>query len=204
MGRLKPRAREGHEFTRAEMMRPRKQRPGAPFPASFARSGNSDDVILTNPGFAIGWRSASALLALQHLCHSDRAGAPATAQGGTCCLTLPHAAPNTTTNDNDPAEERRFVAECGEGSGRARVHSCRNDAPTQRTRLQPLRTRPEIHTNKNGAARAAPPKTSHCLYVPSLHPARYSSCSGVSRSILMPIDSSFNFATRLSSSSGTL
>ncbi len=42
------------------------------------------------------------------------------------------------------------------------------------------------------------------LYVPSLHPARYSSCSGVSRSILIPMDSSFSLATRLSSSSGTL
>src|SRR5262249_37941434 len=42
------------------------------------------------------------------------------------------------------------------------------------------------------------------VYVPSDHPARYSSCSGVSLSILMFIDSSFNFATRLSSSSGTL
>ncbi len=40
-------------------------------------------------------------------------------------------------------------------------------------------------------------------YVPSDHPARYSSCSGVSRSILIPIDSSFSLATRLSSSSGT-
>ena len=42
------------------------------------------------------------------------------------------------------------------------------------------------------------------LYVPSDHPARYSSCSGDRRSILMPIDSSFSLATRLSSSSGTL
>src|SRR5438552_14274043 len=41
-------------------------------------------------------------------------------------------------------------------------------------------------------------------YVPSLHPAKYSSCSGVSLSILMPIDSSFSRATRLSRSSGTL
>jgi len=42
------------------------------------------------------------------------------------------------------------------------------------------------------------------FYVPSLHPARYSSCSGVRRSILIPIDSSFNLATRRSRSSGTL
>src|SRR6202035_170535 len=63
--------------------------------------------------------------------------------------------------------------------------------------------------NKNG--RLAPPRsktdhrslaTDHC-YVPSLHPAKYSSCSGVSRSILIPTDSSFSLATRLSSSSGT-
>jgi hypothetical protein len=40
-------------------------------------------------------------------------------------------------------------------------------------------------------------------YVPSDQPAKYSSCSGVSRSILIPIDSSFSLATRLSSSSGT-
>src|SRR5438128_2035415 len=40
-------------------------------------------------------------------------------------------------------------------------------------------------------------------YVPSFHPAKYSSCSGVSLSILIPIDSSFNLATRLSNSSGT-
>src|SRR5579862_9765539 len=46
--------------------------------------------------------------------------------------------------------------------------------------------------------------TENCSYVPSLQPARYSSCSGVSLSILMLIDSSFNLATRLSSSSGTL
>src|SRR5581483_6853548 len=49
-------------------------------------------------------------------------------------------------------------------------------------------------------ARAPSPAGS---YVPSDHPARYSSCSGVSLSILMPMDSSFSFATRLSSSSGT-
>src|SRR6185312_1309041 len=42
------------------------------------------------------------------------------------------------------------------------------------------------------------------IYVPSDHPAKYSSCSGVRRSILIPMDSSFSFATRLSSSSGTL
>ena len=48
------------------------------------------------------------------------------------------------------------------------------------------------------------PMTNDCSYVPSLQPAKYSSCSGVRRSILMPIDSSFSFATRLSSSSGTL
>ncbi len=41
-------------------------------------------------------------------------------------------------------------------------------------------------------------------YVPSDQPARYSSCSGVSLSILMPTDSSFSLATRLSRSSGTL
>jgi hypothetical protein len=41
-------------------------------------------------------------------------------------------------------------------------------------------------------------------YVPSDQPARYSSCSGVSLSILMAMDSSFSLATRLSSSSGTL
>jgi hypothetical protein len=40
-------------------------------------------------------------------------------------------------------------------------------------------------------------------YVPSDQLARYSSCSGVSRSILMLIDSSFSLATHLSSSSGT-
>gem|GEM_PF-5550909 len=49
-------------------------------------------------------------------------------------------------------------------------------------------------------------KTCHweLIYVPSLHPARYSSCSGVSLSILMPTDSSLSLATRLSRSSGTL
>ena len=46
--------------------------------------------------------------------------------------------------------------------------------------------------------------TENFPYVPSLQPARYSSCSGVSRSILIPMDSSFSLATRLSSSSGTL
>jgi hypothetical protein len=45
--------------------------------------------------------------------------------------------------------------------------------------------------------------TNDGFYVPSFHPAKYSSCSGVSRSILIPIDSSFSLATRLSSSSGT-
>ena len=62
---------------------------------------------------------------------------------------------------------------------------------------------------QNGAACAAPlttkdERTRTNYYVPSLHPARYSSCSGVRRSILIPIDSSFNLATRLSRSSGTL
>ena len=58
-----------------------------------------------------------------------------------------------------------------------------------------------------GTAEAAPVGNlliaSCCLYVPSLHPARYSSCSGVKRSIFIPMDSSFSLATRLSSSSGT-
>jgi hypothetical protein len=53
-------------------------------------------------------------------------------------------------------------------------------------------------------ARICGKKSTHKPYVPSLHPARYSSCSGVRRSILIPMDSSFSRATRLSSSSGTL
>ena len=66
---------------------------------------------------------------------------------------------------------------------------------------------------KKGAAHAAPLSHAkvrgrvargHTNYVPSDHPARYSSCSGVSLSILMPTDSSFSLATRLSRSSGTL
>jgi hypothetical protein len=50
---------------------------------------------------------------------------------------------------------------------------------------------------------AEAPLFHNCSYVPSLQPARYSSCSGVSLSILMLIDSSLSLATRLSSSSGT-
>src|SRR5258708_20180717 len=42
-----------------------------------------------------------------------------------------------------------------------------------------------------------------CCYVPSSQLARYSSSSGVSRSILTPMDSSFTRATFLSTSSGT-
>ncbi len=57
--------------------------------------------------------------------------------------------------------------------------------------------------NTNAAAHVAPPTANDRSYVPSLHPARYSSCSGVSLSILIPMDSSFNFATRLSKSAGT-
>ena len=45
--------------------------------------------------------------------------------------------------------------------------------------------------------------TDSWFYVPSDQLARYSSCSGVKRSILMPSDSSLSLATRLSSSSGT-
>ena len=52
-----------------------------------------------------------------------------------------------------------------------------------------------LGTQRNGAALAAPlRRTEYCVpstHVPSVHPARYSSCSGVSLSILMPIDSSF-------------
>jgi hypothetical protein len=58
-----------------------------------------------------------------------------------------------------------------------------------------------LHTIKvKSSGRGRPLYT---CYVPSLHPAKYSSCSGVSRSILIAIDSSFNLATRLSRSSGT-
>ena len=46
--------------------------------------------------------------------------------------------------------------------------------------------------------------TNNCSYVPSFQLARYSSCSGVRRSILMPMDSSFSLATRLSRSTGTM
>src|SRR5271169_6090266 len=65
---------------------------------------------------------------------------------------------------------------------------------------------------QSGAACAAPLQSQkqrarapalHDLYVPSLQPAKYSSWSGVSRSILIPMDSSFSLATRLSRSSGT-
>ena len=42
------------------------------------------------------------------------------------------------------------------------------------------------------------------LFVPTFQLARYSSCSGVRRSILMPSDSSLSLATRLSSSTGTV
>jgi hypothetical protein len=41
-------------------------------------------------------------------------------------------------------------------------------------------------------------------YVPSFQLAKYSSCSEVSRSILMPSDSSLSLATRLSRSAGTV
>jgi hypothetical protein len=62
-------------------------------------------------------------------------------------------------------------------------------------------------TKRGGTCRPANDQrltTNDRSYVPSLHPARYSSCSGLNRSILIPIDSSFSLATRLSSSSGTL
>ena len=52
------------------------------------------------------------------------------------------------------------------------------------------------------AGRPSPTPDSR-FYVPSDQLARYSSCSGVRRSILMPMDSSFMRATRLSKSSGT-
>lgn len=42
------------------------------------------------------------------------------------------------------------------------------------------------------------------IYVPSFQLAKYSSCSEVRRSILMPMDSSFSLATRLSKSTGTV
>ena len=76
---------------------------------------------------------------------------------------------------------------------------------------RPFLCHPCIAANKKGGfrrpwesagegARATQSRT----YVPSLQPARYPSCSGVSLSILMPMDSNFNFATLLSRSSGTL
>jgi len=69
----------------------------------------------------------------------------------------------------------------------------------QTGRIEPPRS---VHTF--GVLRGAEAPLFHnWSYVPSLQPARYSSCSGVRRSILMPIDSSFSLATRLSSSSGT-
>src|SRR5450755_139379 len=66
-------------------------------------------------------------------------------------------------------------------------------------------TVPPDLTNEKGGIAAAPLTTDHypLVYVPSDQLARYSSCSRVRRSILMPIDSSFSLATRLSSSSGT-
>ncbi len=71
---------------------------------------------------------------------------------------------------------------------------------------------PPCFRGEDKSGRLSPPRRGirgrghprHANYVPSLHPARYSSCSGVSLSILMPMDSSFSFATRRSSSSGTL
>jgi len=60
------------------------------------------------------------------------------------------------------------------------------------------------HARRRGR-HAPPPETCDLVfYVPSFQLAKYSSCSGVNRSILMPIDSSFSLATRLSSSAGTV
>src|SRR5712692_10635901 len=52
--------------------------------------------------------------------------------------------------------------------------------------------------------RASTPVAPQESYVPSDQLARYSSCSEVKRSILMPSDSSLSLATRLSRSTGTV
>src|ERR1019366_6773540 len=91
--------------------------------------------------------------------------------------------------------------ELAEGAQAAGREAKNDQAAERRKRGQ------EIAQKKTG--RLAPPRLAEYLllgsgpYGPSLPPARCSSCSGVSRSILIPIDSSFSFATRLSSSSGT-
>ena len=77
------------------------------------------------------------------------------------------------------------------------------------SRRNPAHLAPRLNNadKADGTAHAVPQvetqKTKTANYVPSDQPARYSSCSGDRRSILMPIDSSFSLATRLSSSSGT-
>jgi hypothetical protein len=61
-----------------------------------------------------------------------------------------------------------------------------------------LRRPTESQEPRAGAARATRG------YVPSFQLAKYSSCSEVRRSILMPSDSSLSLATRLSRSTGTV
>src|SRR6202790_5507480 len=111
---------------------------------------------------------------------------------------------------------RRIPALCSAfQSPQAVLPYCGLDMETRlRSCTSSLAPHPTQHRLTKQTGRLAPPRVRaksrgrrrprHTNYVPSDHPAKYSSCSGVSRSILMPIDSSFSFATRLSSSSGTL
>ena len=113
-----------------------------------------------------------------------------------------------TTKPNDTQHRRPTLAKnarmgrtlCGNG-----VQNIAKGGPPPASRSGTVFSWSKIFQNKAG--QQTPPRerptTNDRRYVPSDHPARYSSCSGVSRSILIPIDSSFSLATLLSSSSGT-
>ncbi len=88
-----------------------------------------------------------------------------------------------------PESDRSFVGRPSLCEGRCAPQV--ELARTTKGRLTPPRERPNANDQRPNS------------YVPSLQPARYSSCSGVSLSILIPMDSSFSLATRLSRSSGT-
>ena len=127
--------------------------------------------------------------------------------------TQPKQRPRTGVSEPHSLKAKALGQECPSHTTKAKAsdRSVRATQPKQepRTRMS------EPHEQSKSLGQECPSHTTEARasdknvratranYVPSDQPARYSSCSGVRRSILMPMDSSFSLATRLSSSSGT-
>jgi len=111
--------------------------------------------------------------------------------------------PHTSKVKSSPVQNQSGPKRPGRMDSRGRLspHTSKVKSPPVQNQSGPKRGRMD---SRGRLSPHGPCCYRSVCYVPSLQPAKYSSCSGVSLSILILIDSSFNFATRLSRSSGTL